>query len=272
MNMNRGMVANFGVLLVLSSAWMASTATAQTFTPTPYAVGPVYGGTSTLDLSGEALFALDVMQITATGYDLGTSTYAKDSDGHYAQMSMVAPAVSVDMDTDTMGVYATHSSGGVTFTAPIVRKLSTGGSLTITDLSLDFGTKIISGTVIGANGLGTVSNTPLWNVSNISSSVRGCPDVGLCDAIGHPNYEYLLSATATGLSLTEQGQATFVQALGFSSTAQYLVLASVEDFGSLTTQTYMVATENLHAVPEPATWTLMGLGLVGLMGIRRRQS
>lgn len=269
MNMNRHAATHFGALLILSSAWMASAASAQTATPAPSYLGSVYGGSSTLTLSNVALADLDTMRMSVVGYGASTTTAARDSDGYYTQVSMAAPTLSVDMDVATMAVYATHAYGGLTMTAPAIKSVSTGGTLTITDLSLDFGTKVVSGTVIGANGVGTLTNLPLWTADAISSSVRGCPGVGLCDAIGHPNYEHLLSATATGLHLTQQGQAAFIQSLGMLSLAR-LAIDNTPDFGSLSTQTYLMATDSLHAVPEPGTWALMGLGLVGLLGAIRR--
>lgn len=271
MNVNRSTAAHVGALLVLSSAWVASSATAQTFTPPPYYTGSVYGGSSTLTLSSDTLAGLDTMRASASSYGYGTTTVAKDTDGYYTQVSMAAPTVSVDMDVATMGVYATHAVGGLTLTAPSIKSFSSGGTLTITDLSLDFGTKLISGTVIGANGVGTLTNVGLWTADSISSSIQGCPGVGLCDAVGHPNIEFLLSATATGLRLTDQGQAALLQSLGIQPLA-HLAMENSLDFGTLNTQTYLLANDSLHAVPEPATWALMGLGLVGLFGAARRSA
>ncbi len=57
----------------------------------------------------------------------------------------------------------------------------------------------------------------------------------------------------SGLSLTDQARATFVQALGLTDAGQY-ILSGVNDFGVVRTH---VQVGNLAAIPEPSTWGLI---------------
>ena len=223
-------------------------------------IGMQDGGTSTLSLSS------DLWSIKATPY--GVATYPIGTNYGYTDIS--TPVVTQNtysiVDAPGNAIYEIGSTGGVTL-APSY----SSGTLTITDLSVNFGTKVISATLIGGNGLGTVQNVPLWTVDNISSSVLGCPENGgMCDA-GALAYalqpQHRLDTKSTGLHLTAQGNQAFRQAMGWQQD-----VSPDFDFGTLSTSTMFLSSPGLNAVPEPGTWMLMGLGLIGLFGVSRRKA
>lgn len=235
-------------------------------------VQSVYAGSSTLTLSADTLAFLDVGAMSVSSFGTGSTNIDKNLVGEFTAVQMSAPSTSITIDTSTMAAYAVGADGGgITIQTHALPSVSSGGTLSITDLSLDFGTKVISGTVIGANGVGTLSRQALWTVDNISSSVRGCPGIGMCDSPTGLNYEELLSITASGLHLTTAGAQTFVTSLGLASLGQQ-ALSNVLDFGSLTTTSYTYASSELHIVPEPSTWAMMGLGLLGLCALSHRKT
>jgi hypothetical protein len=214
-------------------------------------VGPLEGG---LDLSYGADFraVMDILYGTVTAYGQGTLSSSMNANGEYTQLDQFTPITAMTIDTGTSSLVSYASTGGMTLVAPAQPGLSIGGAITVTDLSVDLSNKAVYATLIGANGVGTLNNVQLFDFS--SAAVGSLPG-WVCIPEASCSYPPL---TVTGLSLTSGGYNLISQSLGLASLGK-AALAAVSDFGVLTTV----------PVPEPSSYLLMGVGLVGMV-IRRR--
>jgi hypothetical protein len=71
--------------------------------------------------------------------------------------------------------------------------------------------------------------------------------------------------TVTGLTITADAFTYFAQALGLTDFGK-TAMGGIKNYGTFSTDISM----DVRAVPEPSTYALMGLGLVGLVFARRR--
>ncbi|KGM40543.1 hypothetical protein JY96_12205 [Aquabacterium sp. NJ1] len=200
-----------------------------------------------LDFSVDLLAALDTSKTNVVGYGAATATVLKDSDGFYTEATDAAPITSLTIDTGTQQVLSFSTTGGVTMTAPVLKSVSSGGSLTVTDLNIDLANKKIYATLIGGNGVGTLNNVYLWDIGSITGSTST-----------QNSGTYI--TTLTGLSITTEGFNKVMTSLGLFNFGES-ALTGVTDFGTIT----------VVAVPEPGTPALMGLGLAGLLISKRRR-
>lgn len=221
--------------------------------------GATFQGSGALTFSSELLGALDTGKIAAAAYGAATPTILKDTDGFYTSIQVSAPMATLSLNTDTLEVVGVGTKGGLTLTAPVVKSVSSGGSLTVTDIKADLTNKTIFATIIGANGVGTVSNFALWNFSNIT---------GTTAYAGPGTYVNDIS----GLTLTTDGFAKFSQALGLLSLGK-AAMNGITDYGTIhSTLNTTLDLGPTPAIPEPSTYALMGLGLVGMAFAARRKS
>ena len=218
--------------------------------------GLTASGTASLSFSSDLLTAMDTGKISIDNYGVATSTIVKDADGYFLSASAAAPLTSATFDDVSLEALAVASSGGVTLTAPAMRGISTGGSLVVTDLAADLVTKKIYATVIGGNGVGTLTNFALWDFATITGTIK----------FAGPG---VYNNTISGLSLSTASFDVFAQSLGLLKTGKD-AMRGITDYGTVTSQ-IIGAPVPTPAIPEPSTYALMGLGLVGVMMATRRK-
>jgi len=216
-----------------------------------------FQGSGTLTFSSALLAALDTAKITATSYGTVSANISLDSDGYYNTIAASAPMQTLTLDTTTLQVLGVGTKGGLTLTAPVIRNISTGGTLTVTDIKADLTNNTIYATLINANNVAT-TNFALFNYAKL---------VGPTAYTGPGNYVDDLS----GLTLTEGGKAQFAQSLGLLGLAQS-TLNGIKDYGTIHSVINTTLVLDTGNVPEPSTYALMGLGLVGIAFAARRKS
>lgn len=229
----------------------------------PYNGSPYYGatvnGVANLSLSADTLGMLDTVRANVGAAAPAIGTVQKDTDGFYTQASFAMPLTSLTIDTQTNGPVGVNTAGGMSLSMPVLKSVSSGGSLTVTDLNIDLVNKKVYATLIGGNGLGTVNNAYLWNIASATGPGLITGYDSHCGV--YNDCPYLAPGmTLSGLSFTTDGYNKFSQALGLTQLGRAAIVG-VTDFGTIT----------MGVVPEPSTPALMGLGLAGLLISKRRR-
>lgn len=213
--------------LIAAAAFLAAhAASAATVTVTvgnTVYKGVKLSGSETLTFSQDALWVFDTYLANLTAVGAGVVSANKDSDGYYTNASLTTPITTLNVDDATDQALSVASAGGLTMTVPMRKSISSGGTLTVTDLNVDLANKKVYATLVGTNGTGTLTHFPLWDIGNPGESVKVIPAAGGSGAT---------TFTVSGLGLTTEGYNQTVTALALGSLGK-AALRGVPDFGTI---------------------------------------
>ena len=252
-------MASITILAVSSTAGAAPTTDDLSFSTS---------ASATLTLSADALdtlFNISASQLSevspGTGEIIGYP-------GGYTQASFSLPGASLVYDDGTKEIMGLSTSGGFRVEAGPVAGILVGGSFEVSGLAIDFSAQRVDGTIQGqSNGGTTVSYTgTIFNIPLMTYNPASWQS---------PTYSVQLNA----ITLDPQAIGAMTSSLG-SLLGTLPIEGMPFNFGSMNVSifdqtldppdTMLFTPPTLAvAVPEPGTWALMGLGLMGVVAVRR---
>jgi PEP-CTERM motif len=263
--------------VLLSCAAMAQAAVADgvissghTYNINGYIFGNL-SGSETLTFSKpwlKALYAIEVDSVAPAKVD-----YTFKGLFQYAAMSTQVPVVGIgaqyDADALTLSMTNVFTQGGIHMWITPDGITNSGGQMIINNISVDFSNKKIVADVQGGNGLGLQERVAVWNYATLTGDTSFQLREG----------EVKLVNSAAGLTITPEARSMFVQSLGLLRNG-VLGLDEVTDFGTMATSVTLLpgclscstGEPFVPQVPEPSSWVLMALGLLGTAAVARRRA
>jgi PEP-CTERM motif len=256
----------------------------------PAAVGGLVGA---LNTGKVALTSVDGAAITEKSVTLTSGRTQRGI------VSIGANITSLTANGNTGVISLVTANGGATQTAPFIDGTLDGGQMTVNNLKIDLQGKLVYADMayraLGLDGsygpLVSKPNVALWNIGTITGPTVIPPEGLLAAADGDFSVLRNLGYEASGiypyatrvknvlsnLTVTDEGFAIFATGLGLADgSIGYDALAGVNTraggWGTMTSEVSFCALElgGASVCPEPTTYALMGLGLVGIAAVARR--
>ena len=227
-------------------------------------------GAANLKFSSTLLDALNLGQATLLPVAPADVTIG-GALGGYTDVSAAAPIQSVEgnFNGTTVSVLGVGSLGGaaISLNPDDDQTITTGGSIVIKDLRVDLVNLDVYANIVGGNGVGAINNLKLWRIGQIS----GPTSFAVEDVIAQGG-SITVKNTLSGLTIYDEAFNVFAQANGLidilGRPALQSVNSDVNGYGTI--ESAITVTVQKAVIPEPSTYVLMGLGLVGMGFLRRR--